>query len=598
MLLKNPSSRPHQWFFAISAYLAVLTIMIALNWVSDFDGISFLVLLPVSWALLPAMLFRFHALIATVPEGQGMQNAITAGFLLAGLLLLAVLVFSLALLKDETLSDIKIAALLHPLFVALVIASIVVAIFQFKRWCMKIPSQKDKKRFVLILYGLTAFYILTLFLYVWMPESLSLNVMLLPPVFLLPWYSATTYGFARKISTSPNDPTHTATNLFKDLQQIIFICNKESVVVQTNQFSVGLLGKRMEEVAGANVVDLFSGHDQVVKLIDSAFNSGHSEVKEMNLCATGENEVPVRVSCVLLVDRFNDLFGFAIYGQDYREVIRLRNEIKQRKQAESELSRMSKNLNLEAEKRTAEIRNSVEQLNLIVTERKRDEEILKMEIGEMEVMLNEMYTRVTKNIGLILTILDSARDLKFGAIDQFEKKRLSRLIQRIDAILLVNKQLMTDKSYGMVDFKQFLELLLQRYSDASGNEIEPEIFLQAADKLLWIDLAVPLALVANELVANAVTYAFKNGTTPKPMVWIEYAHEDDTWCHFMVKDNGSGLIPAEAGLQYELSGLKLAELLVKDQLNGSFQISNAHGLSVSIRIPLNELRQGHIGILR
>ncbi len=598
MLWKNPSSRPHQWFFAVSAYLAVLTILFVSNWASGFGGTGFAVLLPVSWAVLPLMLFRFHALIANVPAGKQKQNAIAAGFLLAGLLLLSVLLFMRVSWAGETVSNANTSAVLHPLFVTLVVVSIFAAILQFRQWCRKIPGQKEKKRFSVILFLLAAFYLLTSLLYILLPESPSLNFILMPPVYLLPWYLAITFGFTRKISSSPGDLTNTEKNLFKDLQQIVFICNMESVVLQSNQFSIGLLGKEMHEVVGSKVVELFSGRDQIGKLIDIAHKNGHSEAKEMHLLTTDNQKIPVSVSCILLVDRFNDLFGFAVYGQDYRDVISLRNEINQRKQAEASLHKMSKNLELEAEKRTAEMRSFVEQLNLIVADRQRDEETLRMEVAEMEVMLNEIYTRVTKNIGIILTILDSARELKFGVIDQSEKKRLNRLFQRIDAILLVNKQLMTEQHYGMVDFKQFLEMLLQRNSATTGDGFEPEMVLKAGDGLLWIDQAVPLALVASELITNAVTYAFEQGTIPNPTVWIEYTHVDDTWCHFLVKDNGSGVVPDAHGMHHELSGFSLAKMLVKDQLNGSFQITSEQGLSVFIRIPLNELRQGHIGVHR
>ncbi len=598
MLWKNPSSRPHQWFFTVSAYLAVLTILFASSMVSGFDGISFSVLLPASWVLLPAMIFRLHTLIASVPAGKKMQNSIAAGFLLAGLLLLAVLFYSGVLWSGQTESDAKITALLYPLFVTLIIASIVAAILQFWQWCSKIPCPNEKKRFVMFLYVLTAFYLLSWGIYVLMPDSPHLIFMLFPSVFLLPWYLAISFGFARKPSPSSGGSIHTGNNIFKDSQQIVFICNKEAVVVQSNRFSVDLLGKRIDQVVGSNVAELFAGHNQINDLIDSAKKNGHAEAEEMYLFAAGNYKIPVSVSCIPLIDRFHDLFGFAFYGQDGQEVLKLRNEIKQRKLVEAELRKMSESLELEAEKRTTEMRMSVEQLHLIVAERQRDEEILKMEIGEMEVMLSEIHTRVTKNIGIILTIIDSAWDLAFGAIDQSEKKRLNRLFQRIDSILLVNKQLMTHKAYGMVDFKQFLEMLLQRYSTAADEEFLPEIVLKAERALLWIDQAVPLALVANELVNNAVSFAFEKSTTPKPVVWIEYSHIDDSWCHFLVKDNGCGLLPDAPGRQYELSGLKLAEMLVKDQLNGSFQITNEHGLSISIRIPLNELRQGHIGVLR
>lgn len=426
-------------------------------------------------------------------------------------------------------------------------------------------------------------------------SALLIRYLLLPHMLLLPLYVVITFRLFRQKHSSAS-MAHVTGRLLQDLQQMVFICNQSFQIVQSNLFSCNLLRKTPDDLVGAHVADMFVEQDKMRELFDSVYKYGYSEAQEMHLSCDDNTMIPVSVSCVLLKDRYDDIYGFAVYGKDNREVIKLLQEISLREQAEVNLRAMSDNLEAEVEKRTNEIRDSVEELQTKVAERIRVEEKIKMEIDEMEVMLNEIHTRVKKNISIILTILDSVAQREFGTAGGFDRQRLDILSRRFNAILLVNRQVLTDNDYGMVDFKKYLEMLMMQYENDTYNTVRAEITLEASNHLLWIDQAIPLALVANELVNNAISHAFIEKIPPEPCVAVQYLKDGSRWCHFTVTDNGSGFNTEDDSTKSFLKGLQLVEVLVRDQLNGSIVVNAENGVSVSIRIPVDEMRRGHLGI--
>jgi two-component sensor histidine kinase len=96
--------------------------------------------------------------------------------------------------------------------------------------------------------------------------------------------------------------------------------------------------------------------------------------------------------------------------------------------------------------------------------------------------------------------------------------------------------------------------------------------VEASSIEIAVDQAVPLALAVNELVSNAIKYAFRDGRSGR--VWITLERADDAHARLAVEDDGVGLLEdfdpgASKGL-----GMGLVTGLVS-QAGGTF----AHGRS-------------------
>jgi two-component sensor histidine kinase len=99
--------------------------------------------------------------------------------------------------------------------------------------------------------------------------------------------------------------------------------------------------------------------------------------------------------------------------------------------------------------------------------------------------------------------------------------------------------------------------------------------MDVADIKVGIDTAIPCGLIINELVTNALKYAFPKGQSG----WVKVAMHllDDAGIELLVQDNGVGL-PEDCDLERSNSlGLQLVSVLVHDQLSGKLELIRSNG---------------------
>jgi two-component sensor histidine kinase len=103
----------------------------------------------------------------------------------------------------------------------------------------------------------------------------------------------------------------------------------------------------------------------------------------------------------------------------------------------------------------------------------------------------------------------------------------------------------------------------------------------ADDVPLSIAKAVPCGLIINELVSNALKYAFPHGRGGEISVALRPG--PDQRLILSVADDGVGL-PADPGLgSAETLGLQLIQILT-DQIDGTLSFSSSEGTGTEVRI--------------
>lgn len=103
-----------------------------------------------------------------------------------------------------------------------------------------------------------------------------------------------------------------------------------------------------------------------------------------------------------------------------------------------------------------------------------------------------------------------------------------------------------------------------------------------------IDVAVPLGLILNELIANAYKYAFNDRTEGKLGVSIRSLGEGKH--QLIVEDNGAGLPEAFDFGKAKSLGLRLVRRLAK-QLYGKVEYSNNAGVRFVVNFSEKNLRK-------
>ncbi len=155
---------------------------------------------------------------------------------------------------------------------------------------------------------------------------------------------------------------------------------------------------------------------------------------------------------------------------------------------------------------------------------------------EKMLLIGELHHRVKNN----LTMLKSLLFLQARISTNEDTKRILEESQaRINSMALVHKNLYDDNENGQLNFPIFLESLLSElaasYIDSSRDL---ELLVEGHCEDLNIELAIPLALMMNELATNSFKYAFQNNGQHLIRIKIE---QEDRHLKIRYADNGPGI---------------------------------------------------------
>ena len=220
-----------------------------------------------------------------------------------------------------------------------------------------------------------------------------------------------------------------------------------------------------------------------------------------------------------------------------------------------------------------------------VTERRRLEEEHAAAHERIAALLQELGHRIKNSLQIIGSMVSlEARNQKSGE----GKAALERVSHRIAALGRLYSMLGETNSVEAVDAASYLEALCRDLIESVQKENGTSIALETdiASESLPVDRAVPLGLIVNELVTNAVKYAFPGG--PKGTIAVtlkRFAGE----LHLTVADDGQGADPqrADSGL-----GGSLVDSFAR-QLGGHVErVSSSKGTSVCLTLAQSGPRLG------
>jgi two-component sensor histidine kinase len=189
-------------------------------------------------------------------------------------------------------------------------------------------------------------------------------------------------------------------------------------------------------------------------------------------------------------------------------------------------------------------------------------------------LLNEMQHRVKNNFQTIMSMIQ-LRKSRFPL--QEGRSLADEIIAGIMAMALAHEQLSPTRSGEMVDLGLYLRALtasIVRPHEGIGFELE------ANDVTVGIDQAVPLGLIVNEAITNAVKHAFPEGRGRIRVDLRSHGHGQAQLC---VADDGVGGTDKLS----QGSGLRLMTGLAR-QFGGHIErLENAErGMTVKVTFPI------------
>ena len=195
-------------------------------------------------------------------------------------------------------------------------------------------------------------------------------------------------------------------------------------------------------------------------------------------------------------------------------------------------------------------------------------------LAEKELLLKEIHHRVKNNLQIISSLLS----LQSRHSDNEQVRAILNESQmRVYSMAAIHEHLYRNERLGGIDFGAYVRGLVERIRTVAGGAKQAKLEVDIGPCILDIDQAIPCGLIVNELVSNALKYAFpgqRRGT-----VRITFEHSDDR-CRLCVCDDGVGM-PASCHDSDKSLGLTLVRALV-DQLAGTIEIKTVDGTRVCV----------------
>jgi PAS domain S-box-containing protein len=207
-----------------------------------------------------------------------------------------------------------------------------------------------------------------------------------------------------------------------------------------------------------------------------------------------------------------------------------------------------------------------------ITERKEMEMELVESLEEKEMLLKEIHHRVKNNLMVISSLLNlQSRYIKDkDDLDMFRQSQ-----NRANSMALIHERLYRSTDLKRIDFGEYIETLSSDlYNTYAADPTILKLNVDVENLMLDINTSIPLGLILNELLSNAMKHAFPDKM--KGEINVSFYITDDTYV-LKISDNGIGLPDDFDIFQSDSLGLKLVTSLT-NQIDGNIEI-NRDGLT-------------------
>ena len=207
-----------------------------------------------------------------------------------------------------------------------------------------------------------------------------------------------------------------------------------------------------------------------------------------------------------------------------------------------------------------------------ITDRKRAEEQIRASLKEKEVLLKEIHHRVKNNLQIVssLLYLQSRKTSDDQVLTVLKESQT-----RVRSMALIHEKLYQCDDLANINLGDYIRSLTSYLFNSYGvasHMVKLRINVDSAP--LGLDRAIPCGLIINELVSNALKYAFPNGR--KGEILVDLLRHGDGTLVLTVKDNGIGLPDGLDITDTPSLGLQLVNTLVR-QLDGTIEVGNTDG---------------------
>ena len=218
-------------------------------------------------------------------------------------------------------------------------------------------------------------------------------------------------------------------------------------------------------------------------------------------------------------------------------------------------------------------RKQIEQKNDSLTQLVSQKDSL---LEEKEWLMKEIHHRVKNNLQIVISLLSTQsnyldNDIAYNAIRESQ--------HRMQSISLIHQKLYQSENLALVDINSYIADLVAYLRDSFDTGTRIAFEMDITDAELDVTRAVPLGLILNEAITNAIKYAFPDGRSGKISISLK-PHGQSSFS-LTIHDNGIGL-PATVDIAKSKSlGMSLMRGLSK-QLGGTLKVESGDGITIVV----------------
>jgi len=210
-------------------------------------------------------------------------------------------------------------------------------------------------------------------------------------------------------------------------------------------------------------------------------------------------------------------------------------------------------------------------VNIDITELKTVQLELERSLHDKDVLLSEVHHRVKNNLAIISSLLQLQTDyIADGEI----RSLLVESVNRVQSMALIHELIYRQESFASLHFDDFLSQFTRILHEGFSNSRQQvEVRLKTGHIALDIDRAIPLSLIANELLTNAYKHAFAGREHGE--IFVELT-SGEGYVELVIADDGVGL-PSDFSLE---GGTTLGSSLIlglAQQLNAQLEYTARQG---------------------
>lgn len=203
-------------------------------------------------------------------------------------------------------------------------------------------------------------------------------------------------------------------------------------------------------------------------------------------------------------------------------------------------------------------------------------------VVEKEWLLREIHHRIKNNLHMVVGLLASQTEfLK----NEEAVQAINDSQNRIQAMSLIHQKLYQSESLSIIDMPSYIYELTEYLKDSFEIRKRIRFILDIDSFNLPLSHSIPIGLIFNEAVTNAIKYAFPN--RENGVINISLKTNDNKNYILIIQDKGVGLPFDFDPFDNPSLGIKLMHGLSAD-IDGKFLITNLDGTKITLEFVFNE----------